>query len=128
MAGRRLLLYVVLLLAIGAIASATVPRERRARVEPPLPAPVQLQPASGVVQARIPGAKTVHATVGEVVQVAIRSRTSDVAEVPALGVSEPVGPGLPGQLEFDANEPGRFAVTLRDAAKRIGTVVVRPAG
>src|SRR5919199_58804 len=55
MAGRRLMLFVVLLLVIGAMASATVPRERRAPAEPPpLPAPAQLSPEAGVVQARLP--------------------------------------------------------------------------
>jgi hypothetical protein len=129
MAGRRLMLFVVLLLVIGAMASATVPRERRAPAEPsPLPAPAQLAPAAGVVQARLPAKRSVRATVGDVLRIDVRSGTDDVAEVPALGVSEPVGPGIPAELVFDADHPGRFPVTLRDAGRRIGTVVVRAAG
>jgi hypothetical protein len=129
MAGRRLMLFVVLLLVIGAMASVTVPRERRAPAEPPpLPEPAQLSPSAGVVQARLPAKRSVRAKVGDVVQIDVRSASDDVAEVVALGVSEPVGPGIPAQLVFDADQPGRFAVTLRDAGRRIGTVVVRAAG
>jgi hypothetical protein len=129
MAGRRLMLFVVLLLLIGAMASATVPRERRAPVErAPLPPPPQLEPAAGVVQGRMPAKRSVRANVGDVVRIDVRAGADDVAQVLSLGVSEPVGPGIPGQLVFDADHPGRFPVTLRDAGRRIGTVVVRPAG
>jgi hypothetical protein len=128
MAGRRLLLFVVLLLVIGAVASATVPRERRAPAQPPLPATPQRTPAAGVVEAKLPAKRSVRAEVGDVVQIDVRARADDVAEVASLGVSEPVGPGIPAQLVFDADQPGRFAVTLRDAGRRIGTVVVRAAG
>ena len=129
MAGRRLILFVVLLLLIGAMASATVPRERRAPEDPtPLPAPAQLEPAAGVVQGRMPAKHSVRAKVGDVVRIDVRAATDDVAEVLAMGVSEPVGPDIPAQLVFDADHPGRFAVTLRDAGRRIGTVVVRAPG
>jgi hypothetical protein len=128
MAGRRLLLFVVLLLVIGAMASATVPRERRAPVRPPLPATPQLEPAGAAVEARLPAKRSVRAKVGDVVRLDVRSRSDDVAELTSLGVSEPVGPGLPAQLVFDADHTGRFAVTLRDAGRRIGTVVVGASG
>ena len=42
-----------------------------------------------------------------------------------LGVSDPVGPGTDGRLVFDADRPGRFAVTLRDANRRIGTIDIK---
>jgi len=128
MAGRRLLLFVVLLLLIGAMASATVPRERRVPAQPPVPATPQLEPAAGVVHARLPAKRSVRATVGDVVRIDVRATADDVAEVIALGVSEPVGPGIPAQLVFDADHAGRFPVTLRDGGRRIGTVVVRAAG
>jgi hypothetical protein len=70
----------------------------------------------------------VRAKVGDVVQIDVRATTDDVAEVTALGVSEPVGPGIPARLVFDADQAGHFAVTLRDAGRRIGTIVVRAAG
>jgi hypothetical protein len=128
MAGRRIVLFVVLLLVIGAIASATVPREQRAPVQPPPPATPQLEPAAGVVEAKMPAKRSVRAKVGDVVRIDVRATADDVAEVASLGVSEPVGPEIPAQLVFDADQPGRFSVTLRDAGRRIGTVVVRAAG
>jgi hypothetical protein len=128
MAWRRLLLFVVLLLVIGAMASATVPRERRAPAQPPLPATPQREPAAGGVEAKLPATRSVRATVGDIVRLDVRANADDVAEVASLGVSEPVGPGIPAQLVFDADHAGRFAVTLRDAGRRIGTVVVRAAG
>jgi hypothetical protein len=128
MAGRRLLLFVVLLLVIGAMASATVPRERRAPAQPPLPATPRPSPAAGVVEARLPAKRSVRATVGDVVRIDVRAKSDDVAEVAPLGVSEPVGPEIAAQLVFDADQAGRFPVTLRDAGRRIGTLVVRAAG
>jgi hypothetical protein len=128
MAGRRILLFVVLLLVIGAMASATVPREHQAPVQPPLPTTPEVEPAAGVVEAKLPARRSVRAKVGEVVRIDVPATAEDVAEVASLGVAEPVGPDIPAQLVFDADQPGRFPVTLRDAGRRIGTVVVRAAG
>jgi hypothetical protein len=127
-AGRRLLLFVVLLIAIGAVANATVPRterlpERRPAPTPPVPA--QAVPAADVVVARLPGSKDVRAKVGDVVQVEVAHDAADVVQVTALGLSEPVEPGIAAELVFDADRPGRFAVTLRDAQRRVGTIDVR---
>ena len=131
MAGRRLLLFVVLLIAIGAVASATVPREdpapvRRPESTPTVPA--QAAPAAHVVEGRLPGRRDVRAKVGDIVQVEVVQDTADVVQVLALGVSEPVEPGIAAQLVFDADRPGRFAVTLRDAQRRVGTIDVQEAG
>jgi hypothetical protein len=130
MAGRRLLLFVVLLITIGAVANATVPREEGAPVRRPAPAPpVPGQAgAANVVVARLPGRKDVRAKVGDVVRVAVAHDAADVVEVTALGLSEPVEPGIAAELVFDADRAGRFAVTLRDAQRRVGTIDVGEAG
>jgi hypothetical protein len=131
MAGRRVLLFVVLLIAIGAVASATVPREERAPVRSPASTPTvppQAAPIARVVEARLPGRRDVRARVGDIVQVEVAHDAADVVQVVALGVSEPVEPGIAAQLVFDADRPGRFAVTLRDAQRRVGTIDVREAG
>jgi hypothetical protein len=129
MAGRRLLLFVVLLIAIGAVANATVPREQDAPVRKPTPtpAPPQARPAA-VVDARLPGRSDVRARVGDIVQLEVTHDAEDVVQVLSLGVSEPVEPGIAAQLVFDADRPGRFAVTLRDAQRRVGTIDVKEAG
>jgi hypothetical protein len=130
MAGRRLLLFVVLLIAIGAVANATVPREQDAPVRRPEPAPgpAQANPAANVVQARLPGSRDVQARVGDIVQLEVSHGAEDVVQVLSLGLSEPVEPGIAAQLVFDADHPGRFAVTLRDAQRRVGTIDVKQAG
>jgi translation initiation factor IF-1 len=130
MAGRRLLLFVVLLIAIGAVANATVPRKQEAPVRrpPPLPVDEEANPAATVVEARLPGRRDVRARVGDIVQIEVRNDAADVVEVPALGVSEPVEPGIAAHLVFDADHAGRFAVTLRDAHRRVGTIEVKEAG
>jgi hypothetical protein len=133
MAGRRLLLFVVLLIAIGAVASATVPRDEQAPVREPETAPspsvpAEAAPAATVVTGRLPGRHDVRAKVGDVVQVEVAHDAADVVQVVALGLSEPVEPGIAAQLVFDADRPGRFAVTLRDAQRRVGTIDVKAAG
>jgi hypothetical protein len=131
MAGRRLLLFVVLLIAIGAVANATVPREESAPVRPPPPpAPAEQQgtPAADLVDGRMPGGHDVRAKVGDVVRVDVAHDSADVVQVVALGLYEPVEPGIAAQLVFDADRPGRFAVTLRDAQRRVGTIDVQEAG
>jgi hypothetical protein len=127
MAWRRIVLFCLLLVVIGAIASATVPRERRAPAEQPFP-PAAAGPPADVVTARLPATKDIQAEVGDVLQVDVAHNAGDVVQVLTLGVSEPVEPGIDAQLVFDADRPGRFAVTLRDANKRIGTIEVKQPG
>jgi hypothetical protein len=125
---RRLALFVVLLILVGAIADATVPREKDAPPPPTPPAVAPAAPAADVVHARLPGAADVVAHVGDIVQIDVAHDAQDVVQVPSLGVSEPVERGIDAQLVFDADRAGRFAVTLRDAGKRLGTVEVKQAG
>jgi hypothetical protein len=128
MAGRRLLLFIVLLLLVAAIASAVSPREDDVaprRVAPAVPAPAT---AARVVEGSLPEDRRVRARVGDIVQLEVRHDAPDEVQIVNLGLAEPVEPGLAAQIVFDADRVGRFAVTLRDAARRVGTVDVRPAG
>ncbi|MEA2256235.1 MAG: hypothetical protein QOG35_2280 [Solirubrobacteraceae bacterium] len=126
MPARRFLLLAVLLLIAAALASTLVAREQPGAGRPPAPiAPGPATPAPEVT-AQLPGA-TVRARVGDLVTLDVRSKTLDTAEIVALGVHAPVEPGIPGQLQFTADRPGRFAVVLRDAATRVGTLQVLPA-
>jgi Na+-transporting methylmalonyl-CoA/oxaloacetate decarboxylase gamma subunit len=128
MAGRRLLVFIVLLLLVAAIASAIAPREKdlaERTVEPAVPPPAA---AARVVEGVLPDDRRVRARVGAVVQIEVRHTAQDEVQVLALGLSEPVEPGIAAQIVFDADREGQFPVTLRDAARRLGTVEVRPAG
>jgi Na+-transporting methylmalonyl-CoA/oxaloacetate decarboxylase gamma subunit len=128
MAGRRLLVFIVLLLLVAAIASAIAPREKdlaERTVEPAVPPPAA---AARVVEGVLPDDRRVRARVGDIVQIEVRHTAQDEVQVLALGLSEPVEPGIAAQIVFDADREGQFPVTLRDAARRLGTVEVRPAG
>jgi Na+-transporting methylmalonyl-CoA/oxaloacetate decarboxylase gamma subunit len=122
--GRRALLFIVVLLLIVAVSNAIAPRERNQAVKPPPSARPAAAP-DNVVRATLPARREVRAKVGSIVEIAVRHDRSDTAQIPALGVEAPVEAGLPAQLIFDADRPGRFAVTLRDAARRVGIVEVR---
>ena len=76
----------------------------------------------------MPSDNPVQAKVGEIVHLQVANDAEDVVEVLGLGVSEPVEPAIDADLVFDADQPGRFAVTLRDAGKRIGTLEVKAPG
>ena len=127
MVWRRVALFFVLLILIGAIANATVPREKDATAPtvPPAAAPAA---AADIVHARLPAENAIVAHVGDVVQIDVSHDAQDVVQVPALGVEEPVERDIDGLLVFDADRAGRFAVTLRDAGTRVGTVDVKEAG
>jgi hypothetical protein len=127
MAGRRLLVFIVLLLVVAAVASAVAPRKEDLAVRPVTPAAAPGL-AAQVVQAVLPADKRVRARVGDVVQIEVTHGTQDEVQILGLGLAEPVEPGMPAQLVFDADRAGHFPVTLRDAATRLGTVEVRPAG
>ena len=128
MAWRRVVLFCLLLVVIGAIASATVPRERRVPADRPFASPSAQGPPADVVTGTLPAKKEIQAEVGDVLQVQVEHDAADVVQVQTLGVSEPVEPGIDAQLVFDADRPGRFSVTLRDANVRIGTIEVRQPG
>jgi hypothetical protein len=128
MAGRRLLLFVVLLLLVASFASAIAPREDEGAPRTVAPAVSTPLTAARVVEGALPGDRRVRARVGDIVQIEVRHTAEDEVQIVALGLSEPVERGIPAQLVFDADRDGRFAVTLRDAGKRVGTVEVRPAG
>jgi hypothetical protein len=128
MAGRRVLVFIVLLLVVAAVASAIAPRDDDVARRPVTPAVPPPAAAARVVEGVLPDDRRVRARVGDIVQIEVRHPAQDEVQILALGVAEPVDPGIPAQIVFDADREGRFAVTLRDAARRVGTVEVRPAG
>jgi hypothetical protein len=126
MPGRRLLLYAVLLLLVATVASAVAPREPDTGARSVTTEPAPARPLADTVDGALPQDRRVRARVGDIVQLEVDHDERDVVEIPALGISEPVEPGLPAQLVFDADREGRFGVRLRVAGTRLGTVEVRP--
>ncbi|MEA2288675.1 MAG: hypothetical protein QOD55_672 [Solirubrobacteraceae bacterium] len=127
MTRRRILLFVLLLLVVAAFADAVAPRDQQLAVKPPEGTTAPAPPAD-VAEATFPKDRRLRARVGDVVQVEVRNEQADEVQIVALGISEPVERDLPAELVFDADRPGRFAVTLRDGARRVGTIEIRAAG
>jgi hypothetical protein len=121
---RRALLAVAILLLAAALVSSVSPRPRE-RASVPVP---QAEPAGAAarrtVVGRLPADGVVRARDGDVVELQVTSRMPDVARVVALGLDGPTEPGLPAKLTFVADRAGRFAVSLRDAGTRAGTLEI----
>jgi hypothetical protein len=120
---RRLLIWTTVLVAMLVVIAGSASRQTTAPI--PLPPP-QTASAASVVQGRLPANKIIHAREGQVVRIDVQSVTPDVAQIFSLGVSSPVGPGIETPLEFIADQPGRFNVTLRYSGELVGRVVVAP--
>jgi hypothetical protein len=124
MRGRRFWLWVLLLVLIAALAATIAPREEPSRKGVNT---VVAGPPARTVTGKLPATRPITATVGDVVDVSVTVREADEAQIEPLAVQAPAEPGIPAQLEFVADTPGRFPVTLRDSGRRVGTVIVRPA-
>jgi hypothetical protein len=121
---RRALLAVAILLLAAALVSSVAPRQRE---RAPVPVP-QAEPAGAAerrtVEGRLPADGIVRAREGDVVELQVTSRMPDEARIVALGLEAPTEPRLPATLIFVADRAGRFAVTLRDAGTRAGTLEI----
>jgi heme/copper-type cytochrome/quinol oxidase subunit 2 len=121
---RRLLIWSAILVAMLIVIAGSSSRQTTPTLPLPAPAPAT---ASNVVQGQLPADKTIRVRAGEVVRIQVKSVSPDLAQIFSLGVSTPVGPGLNAPLEFVANQPGTFEVTLRYSGERVGRVVVAAA-
>lgn len=123
---RQLAIWAAILFAIGLVAAAIAPQQQ-ARQAPVFPAPRPAGDGSAaVVQATLPAAEPVQATLGDVVRLRIDAGADQHVVIDGLGVRGPVGPGTTGLVEFVADSPGRWPVRLGTDGPRIGTVEVQP--
>ena len=77
------------------------------------------------VVATLPADSPVRAKVGDSVVLRVRSDKPDIAQMLKLGLSTSVGPQLLGEMQFLADAPGTFPVTLEVAGTVGGIVQVR---
>jgi hypothetical protein len=117
-----------LLFLVAMISSAVVQREesRKQATAPIAAAPPSTPPAT--VEAQLPGDREVRARVGEVINIQVRSEEPEDVTIPALGVRGLASADVPALLEFVADQPGRFPVVTDPSGRRLGMVVVDPAG
>jgi hypothetical protein len=133
MRSRRALLWLLaaVVVGLGALSAARRDDERRATSPPPQTTtgalPRASAPAGRQVRGELPADRVVTARPGDFVVLRVRSDVPDVARVAGLGVQGAVGPGIPGELGFQALEPARHPVVLQVSGRRVGTVEVRAA-
>jgi hypothetical protein len=120
---RRLLLFASLLLLASALGSALRPREDTGRRDRSALNPAPL-PADRVT-AVLPSDDPVLASVGDIVELTVRSEQADRAEVFDLAVDAPTDARTPATLLVIADRAGRFPVTLRYSGEQVGTLDVR---
>jgi hypothetical protein len=128
--GRSILLFVAVLLLIAALASVIAPREGNVAGPSATQTPHAASappPTARTVTGRLPADGTVEATEGDIVDLTVTADHPDEVQIFDLGLQAPVDADLPGVLQFVADEPGRFAVTLSYSGERVGVLVVRPA-
>jgi hypothetical protein len=145
MLGRRLLVLMAVLLGLTALAAALAPRptvvpQRGGLEASPTPAATTPSPASEPSQvvtktlsadegAGRGGTNTVRAREGDTVRLTIHGDVLDTAEIDGVGQIAPLEPGSPAHFEFIADEPGKHAIALQDADRKIGELDIRaPAG
>ena len=119
-------LLVVMILVAGALSA--LERDRTHKSSSPATAAGAAQPLETTgheVVATLPSSGPVRARVGDSVLLRVRSRTPDIAQMLQLGIQTSVGPALLGEMQFVADAPGTFPVTLEVAGTVGGVVQVR---
>ena len=122
-------LLVVMILVVGALSAAERDRtkDKTATTATTTAAAAALPPQTTghEVVATLPADSPVRAKVGDSVLLRVRSETPDIAQMLKLGISTSVGPQLLGEMQFVADAPGTFPVTLEVAGTVGGIVQVR---
>jgi hypothetical protein len=118
-------LLVVMILVVGALSAAERDRTSDKTATTTAADALPPQTTGHDVIATLPKDSPVRAKVGDSVLLRVRSETPDIAQILQLGIQAPVGPALPGALQFVAEAPGTFPVTLEVAGTTGGVVQVR---
>jgi hypothetical protein len=129
MLGRRFLLLVAVLMGLTALAASIAPREplvRNRGAATPTPTPVAAEHAVRTVEKTISdsgGPTRVVVRNGDIVRLTVDSTALD--SVVLLDQVKPVEADSPATFELLADGRGSHPITLLDAGRRIGTLVVR---
>ena len=134
MAARRLLFMLIAILVISSFAAALVPVERATRTDSTAPAPkpaAGAEPSGGrIIERRVDAgarrAPTVRIPLGDQLVLTVAADRLDQVEIPALGELEDVEPSTPAAFDLLPVDPGRYAVRIVDADRRVATIEVEP--
>jgi hypothetical protein len=135
MLGRRFLLLVAVLMGLTALAASVAPRdpalrgtesERRQATPTPPPAELDAPAATSTVERTISadgGPRRVVVTEGDLVELEVTS--SHLDSVMLMDEIEPVEPRSGARFHLLADRPDEYPITLLEADRQIGTLVVR---
>jgi hypothetical protein len=137
MFGRRFLLLVAVLMGLTALAASVAPREPliregARRTATPTPSPTPLQSAAAgeplkIVQKTLQiGVDPVPVIVREGQQIELTVKGTELDNVMLLDQIKPIEADSPAIFDLLADTPGRYAITLIDSGRKIGTLVVQP--
>ncbi len=138
MLGRRLLLLVAVLLATGAIAAALTPRELRksspttTTAPPPSVAngtggtPAGARQVIRIVNAAGARPAVVRATVGDLLQLAVRVTSPEEVALVGTGRFATADADTPARFNFFLDSAGTFPIHLQESGRDVGRLVVRP--
>jgi hypothetical protein len=142
MLARRLLLLIAVLLVAGAFASAIAPRDTTKNdrtgtssgttASTPAPAPAPATSAGLTVEAELPGTpggktKTVHARVGDLIDLTVRASGPDTVTIEGYDEVQPADADNPARFSFFADQQGAFDVTLQQEGTLAGRLQIDPA-
>jgi hypothetical protein len=138
--GRRLLVLFAVLLGLTALVTSLAPRPTVTRPgvvqATPSPTATPAPTRAGTSSSRIaetisadPGRpqSTIHARVGDVLELTVRGDVLDSVEFDGAGEVVPIEPGAPAHFEVLLDHRGEFRVNLVDAEREVGVVAVAAA-
>ena len=135
MAARRILLFVVLMVALGLLAVAVNPSsdtQNESSSEPtqssPPPPPVSQQ-SEVLVESELSAdpsavARTINAQAGDVVEITVTGNELAVVQILDLGLTKTIDPSVPGKFTIFADRSGTFPITLLESGRTIGVLQV----
>jgi hypothetical protein len=136
MLGRRFLLLVAVLMGLTALAASIAPREplvrngdQREQTPTPTPTPVESSSTVQTVDKKLKitdESKRVVVSQGELVNLEVSGPEVDSVEL--LDEVAAIDPESPAMFNILADRPGSYPITLVDADRRVGTLVVRASG
>src|SRR4051812_40647675 len=137
MLGRRFLLLVAVLMGLTALAASIAPREPLVRDDArrtvtPTPTPVETTadstPLHDVKRTLVITAEPGRIVVGEGDLVQLTVKGVELDSVTVLDQIEPIERQSPAVFDLLADTRGQYPIELVDAGRRVGTLIVRPAG
>jgi hypothetical protein len=135
MLGRRFLLLVAVLMGLTALAATIAPREplirEGGRTPTPTPTPTQESataetPVHNVSRTLMVTAEPGRITVKQGALLELTVKADELGTVSLMDQVEPIEEQSPAIFNVLADTPGQYPITMVDADRKVGTLVVKP--